>query len=150
MGGADAAAGGTEGFQEGWYYPGDIAVLDAKGYLTLKARAPEVIRRRGVEIYPAEIEAVLAQHPSVAEAVVVGVTPPGQEVQVIAVMVPRGKAQLEAVAQHCRERLPPEKFPNQLYWAEQLPRTGPGKVDRPALVAGLLKQLATIAPQAQQ
>jgi acyl-coenzyme A synthetase/AMP-(fatty) acid ligase len=137
---------GPEGFRGGWYYPGDIGTLDPQGFITLKGRGADLIRRRGIEIFPPEIEEVLARHSAVAEVAVVGVSLPGQETQLIAVMVPRGEAKLDEVAQHCRDHLPPEKFPNQLFWAEKLPRTGPGKIDRPALAAGLLKRFAAPTP----
>src|SRR5262249_28680600 len=54
----DAAGNGAEGFADGWYYPGDLGALDRSGYLTLKGRVADVIRRRGVEIYPPELEEV--------------------------------------------------------------------------------------------
>jgi acyl-coenzyme A synthetase/AMP-(fatty) acid ligase len=140
---------GPEGFRDGSYYPGDVAVIDADGYLHLKGRVSDVIRRRGMEIYPAEIEAVLAAHPSVAEAAVLGILGSGGEEQVIAIVVPRGgKADLEAVAQHCRTYLRPEKFPNQLFWAESIPKTGPGKVDRPALRLSVSSRLKSGTPSA--
>src|SRR5262249_52830242 len=56
----------------GWFYPGDLAAIDADGFVTLKGRAADVIIRGGVNIYPAEIEQVLLAHPGVREAAVVG------------------------------------------------------------------------------
>jgi long-chain acyl-CoA synthetase len=135
-----ASSAGPEGFREGSYYPGDIGTMDAEGYLYVKGRVSELINRRGIEIYAPEIEAVLSIHPNVLEAAVFGVPgTPGND-RVMAVIVPRGAADLEALAQHCRTHLPPEKFPNQLFWADAIPKTGPGKFDKPALTASILKR----------
>jgi acyl-CoA synthetase (AMP-forming)/AMP-acid ligase II len=134
---------GAEGFQGRWFYPGDIGTLDAEGYLSLKGRVSDLIRRRGIEIFPPEIESVLATHAGVAEAAVIGVPAPDGDSQVIAVIVPRGEAQLEAVAEHCRAHLPPEKYPNQLFWVESLPKTGPGKIDGVQLRSSVLMRLAS-------
>jgi len=105
-----------------------------------------LIRRRGITIYPPEIEAVLVSHAGVAEAAVVGVPADGGDEQVVAVMVPRGEVDLKAVGEHCRAHLPAEKLPNQLFWVEALPKTGPGKVDKPALRTSLIERLQSSEP----
>jgi acyl-CoA synthetase (AMP-forming)/AMP-acid ligase II len=147
---ATRSAAGPEGFRDGSYYPGDLGAIDPQGYLHLMGRVSDLITRRGITIYPPEIEAVLAAHPSVAEAAVVGLpgTAPEEE-QVAAVVVPRGaKADLEEVAEHCRAHLPPEKHPNRLFWVESLPKTGPGKVDKQALKTSIVELLKAAAPAA--
>jgi long-chain acyl-CoA synthetase len=146
VGSETRSAAGPEGFRDGSYYPGDLGAIDPQGYLHLMGRISDLIKRRGIAIYPPEIEAVLASHPGVAEAAVIGV--PGDapdEEQVIAVLVRRGEVDLEAVAQHCRNQLPPEKHPNQLFWADTLPKIGPGKIDKPAIKASVIKQLKSAA-----
>jgi long-chain acyl-CoA synthetase len=132
---------GPEGIREGAYFPGDLGAIDDEGFLHLRGRVSDVVRRRGVDIFPEEIEAVLAAHPDVAEAAAFGVLTTGNEEQVIAVVVPRGKADLDVIAKHIREHLRPEKHPNQLFWAEAIPKTGPGKIDRPTLRASFVKLL---------
>ena len=62
---------GREGFDAGWYYPGDIGSLSADGFLCLKGRAGDVIVRRGIEIYPTDIEEIYLAHPAIAEAAAV-------------------------------------------------------------------------------
>ena len=114
--------------------------MDAEGYLYVKGRVSELINRRGIEIYAPEIEAVLSAHPNVLEAAVFGVPGTAGNDRVMAVIVPRGAADLDALAQHCRAHLPPEKFPNQLFWADAIPKTGPGKFDKSALRASILKR----------
>jgi acyl-CoA synthetase (AMP-forming)/AMP-acid ligase II len=139
----------AEGLREGSYYPGDVGLIDINGYLHLRGRVAETIRRGGVSLYPAEIEGVLLASPLVAEAAVFGVPLGGGEPSVAAVLVARGEPDLAAVAQHCRERLPAEKLPNHLFYADALPRVGPGKVDTAALraqIAEKLKQAPNPAP----
>jgi len=146
LGPESRSPGGPEGFRDGSYYPGDLGAIDPQGFLHLMGRVSDLINRRGIVIYPPEIEAVLAGHPGVAEAAVIGI--PGdtpEEEQVIAVLVRRGEADLEEVAQHCRTHLPPEKHPNQLFWADALPKTGPGKIDKPAIKAMVIKRLKSAA-----
>ena len=62
----------VEAFRDGWFYPGDLAQLDADGFLTLAGRAKDMIIRGGINIYPEEIEATLMAHPAVADAAVIG------------------------------------------------------------------------------
>jgi acyl-CoA synthetase (AMP-forming)/AMP-acid ligase II len=139
---------GPEGFRNGAYYPGDIGVIDAHGYLHLKGRISDLISRRGIDIYPAEIESVLAAHPNVAEAAVVGILGAGGQEQVVAVIVPRGEADLESVAQHIRAHLRPEKHPNQLFWANAIPKTGPGKIDKATLRVNVMNRMKSAVPSA--
>lgn len=129
---------GDERFRDGWYYPGDIGYRDDEGYIFLKGRTVDLIQRPGGEIYAAEIEEVIAAHPSVQEVATVGVPradgAPGEEI--VAVVVTRGDAQHEALAQHCRTKLPPERWPDRVFYAQALPKTPGGKLDR-AQVAGM-------------
>jgi acyl-coenzyme A synthetase/AMP-(fatty) acid ligase len=127
----------SEGFRGGWYYPGDLGAIDADGYLRLRGRVADVIRRRGVEIYPPDIEEVYLAHPAIGEVAVVGARPradsPDRSVFVFAVA--RDGLQPRELTQHCRRFIPPERFPDQLVCVAQLPKTGNGKVDRPRLTA---------------
>lgn len=137
---------GVEGFRDGAFYPGDLGSFDDEGYLYLKGRVTDVIVRHGIEIYPAEIEAVLAAHPSVAEAAVIGLPGGAGEQEVIAVIVPSGDADLDAVARYCQAHLRPEKYPNRLFGADAIPKTGPGKVDRAAIRAHVVNALKSAKP----
>jgi acyl-coenzyme A synthetase/AMP-(fatty) acid ligase len=135
------SAAGPEGFRDGSYYPADLGAIDPQGYLHLMGRLSDLIKRRGIIIYPPEIEAVSASHAGVAEAAVLGV--PGaspEEQQVVAIVVARFNPDLEALRQHCLSRLPPEKVPDQLFWVDALPKIGPGKVNKPALRASVMKR----------
>jgi acyl-coenzyme A synthetase/AMP-(fatty) acid ligase len=119
-----------ERFRDGWYYPGDFAALDAAGFIFLKGRAADVIYRNGVELFAPDIEEVLVVHPSVAEVAIVGVPRPVRGDEMIAIVVPCGPAQHEALAQYCRARLPVERWPDRVFYAQALPRTASGKLDR--------------------
>jgi acyl-coenzyme A synthetase/AMP-(fatty) acid ligase len=133
---------GPEGFQEGWYYPGDLAAMDDQGYIFLKGRSADLITRRGLDIYPPELEQVLIRHPLVSEAAVVGRPVPGGE-EVIAFIISRGGEQRhEEIAMHCRAWLAPEKQPDRIYYIESLPKTGAGKLDRPQLKALAVREAA--------
>jgi acyl-CoA synthetase (AMP-forming)/AMP-acid ligase II len=122
---ADAAA-----FTNGWFRTGDLGVLDAAGYLTLVGRLKEMINRGGEKIAPLEIDEVLLQHPSVAEAVSFGVPHVvwGEEVQ--AVVVLRGEVTERELIRHCQLHLAEFKLPKRVHFAEAIPRTATGKVQR--------------------
>lgn len=114
----------------GWASVGDIGYLDADGWLFITDRTAEVIVRGGVNIYPAEIEAVLLAHPSVRDAAVIGV--PDQEwgETVTAVVELEQPVEVEALLAHCRERLAKFKCPTAVDVAEALPRLDNGKLYR--------------------
>ena len=143
---ADTGAG-AEGFRAGWYYPGDVATLDAAGFIRLKGRVADLATRRGVDIFMPEIEEVLQTHESVLEAAAVGV--PGEEggdTRLIVFVIPKGEPQTSALSVHCRARIPAEKFPDRVFFVRGLPKTPNGKVDRRALAALALKGPGTPPP----
>ena len=123
-------AAGTEGFRDGWFYPGDLGAFDEGGYLVLKGRSSDLIVRRGIEIQPTEVEAVLSEHPSVAEAAVCGRPSPAIGEEVVALVVARGESQHEELSQYLIGRLPQEKLPDRIIYAKSLPKTNTGKVNR--------------------
>jgi long-chain acyl-CoA synthetase len=126
----DTEPAGDERFLDGWYYPGDFAHIDDAGYIFLRGRAAEVITRNGVALFAVEIERVIALHPSVAEVAIVGVPRPVPGDELVGLVVPRGEAQHEALAQHCRLQLPAERWPDRIFYAQSLPLTAGGKLDR--------------------
>jgi acyl-coenzyme A synthetase/AMP-(fatty) acid ligase len=130
-----------EHFADGWFYPGDMAHLDEAGYIFLRGRSADVINRNGLELFASEIEAVVAQHPSVAEVAIVGVPRPVPGDEMVALVVPRGQAQHDALAEHCRSRLPAERRPDKVYYAHALPKTAAGKLDRARVKAIVMDQI---------
>jgi len=122
-----------EGFRDGWHYPGDLASLDADGYIRLRGRASDLIVRRGVEIFAQEVIEVLRSHPAVVEAAVVGVADAESGAEAVAVVVARSALGEGDLVRHCQGRLAPEKLPGRFVFASALPRTPNGKLDLVAL-----------------
>ena len=124
---------------EGWFKTGDLGWRDADGYFTIAGRARELIISGGYNIYPREVEDVLAQHPAVAEAAVVGMPDADLGEQVIAVVVRKEGAEVEAeeLVAYCRERLASYKKPRRVVFVSSLPRNALGKVQKHLLAAGI-------------
>jgi malonyl-CoA/methylmalonyl-CoA synthetase len=116
---------------EGWFKTGDLGWVSDDGYYTITGRARELIISGGYNVYPREVEEVLAAHPSVAEVAVLGAPDADLGEQVVAVVVPKvdapAPAEEELVA-FCRERLASYKKPRRIVFADALPRNALGKV----------------------
>ena len=122
--------------REGWLYSGDIARMDADGYFTVLDRKKELIKPGGMEVWPREVEEVLAAHPKVAEVAVAGVPDAyrGETVKAWVVCKP-GQAPGEAELQvWCRERLAPFKVPTEIEFRTELPKSTLGKILKRELV----------------
>lgn len=124
-----------ERFRDGWFYPGDLAAIDADGFVCLRGRREDVIIRGGVNVYPAEIEAVLTAHPAVLEAAVVPRASAALGEEVAAFAAPRAEIGVEALAAWCAERLAPYKRPAVIVSLAELPRNSAGKVLKSRLIA---------------
>ena len=125
-----------EVLRDGWLRTRDLGVLDGEGRLTVLSRRADLIVCGGENVYPAEIEAVLAAHPAVREAAVAGM-PDARWGQVpAALVVLRGEGPLpEDLEAFCRARLAGFKVPRRFLRTPELPRNALGKVDRAALRA---------------
>jgi long-chain acyl-CoA synthetase len=128
-------AGGPD--TDGWFRTADVGFLDADGDLHLVDRSSDLVIVNGFNVYPREVERVLAELPGVAEAAVVGVPDERTGEAVKAVLVREQGAELteEEVLAHCGERLARFKVPAVVEFTEALPRTPTGKVARRKLVA---------------
>lgn len=122
----------AEHFAEGWYYPGEIASLDEAGILTLQGRAADAMQINGSTLYPPSIEDALTRYGEIAEAAVVARPGAGGE-EIAAFIVPRPGFRQEDFWAHCNLALAPGSRPKTLFQLPSLPRTGNGKLDRPAL-----------------
>lgn len=109
---------------------GDLGWLDDDGFLFLSDRRADLILSGGVNLYPAEIEAVLVRHPDVAEVAVVGIPHPEMGEQVHAVVVPRATGDAAALDAWCREHLAGPKRPRSWEFVAELPRSEAGKLLR--------------------
>ncbi|TQM15596.1 long-chain acyl-CoA synthetase [Pseudonocardia kunmingensis] len=121
---------------DGWFRTADVGFLDADGDLHLVDRSSDLVIVNGFNVYPREVEQVLAELPGVAEAAVVGVPDERTGEAVKAVLVRAEDADLseDAVRAHCEERLARFKVPTVVEFTEALPRTPTGKVARRQLV----------------
>lgn len=119
-----------EDHRDGFQTVGDIAYRDAEGYLYICDRKKDMIISGGMNIYPAEIEAVLEHHPDVFEAAVFGVPDEewGESVHAVVVRRPGSDLVESAITEHAREHLARYKVPRTISWADELPKTGSGKI----------------------
>lgn len=117
-------------FVDGWCRTGDLGSVNADGFLSLAGRAKDMIRSGGENIYPAEVERVLTEHPAVQDVAVVAVPDPKYNEVGCAVVVPTAGAELDeaALRAFCRERLASFKVPKYFVEQEALPRNASGKI----------------------
>jgi long-chain acyl-CoA synthetase len=122
---------------DGWLLTGDIAVMDGEGYFTIVDRKKDVVIAGGFNIYPAEVEAVVAEMPGVADCVVIGLPDRYRGETVKVFVVPQPEAQLSEgdVTSYCAARLSAYKVPKLVEFRAELPRTAIGKALRRMLVA---------------
>jgi malonyl-CoA/methylmalonyl-CoA synthetase len=120
---------------DGWFRTGDLGMREADGYYMLKGRSKDLIISGGYNVYPPEVELVLADHPAVAAATVIGCPDDTWGERVVALVVPRpGMAVDEAeLLAYCRERLVNYKAPKHVVVVEELPRNAMGKVQKAQL-----------------
>jgi fatty-acyl-CoA synthase len=123
-------AGTREVLRDGWYHTGDIATRDSKGSFFIHDRKNNLIISGGENVYPAEIESVLHDHPAVAEAAVIG-RPDSvwQEVPVAYVVKRPGMAvEADTLMHYAGQRLARFKIPHEFIFVESLPHNALGKV----------------------
>ncbi len=120
---------------DGWFRTGDIGYLDADGDLHLVDRANDLIIVNGFNVYPHEVERVLAELPAVAEAAAIGVPDErtGEAVKAVLVSRPDAELTVEGVIAHCTERLARFKVPSTVEFVPSLPHSVTGKVARSLL-----------------
>ena len=119
-----------EAFTNGWFRTGDQGLLDMDGVLTLTGRIKELINRAGEKISPLEVDAVLLQHPCIAEAVCFGVPDVKYGEAVQAAVVLSNTVSESDVRSFCAGYLADFKVPDRVYLVESLPRTATGKIQR--------------------
>jgi acyl-CoA synthetase (AMP-forming)/AMP-acid ligase II len=110
----------------GWFHSGDLATRDDEGYLYLVDRKKDMIVSGGENIYPAEVERVLREHPAVVDVAVVGAPHERWGETPVAFVV--GDARPEDLIAHCREHLASYKKPTAIHFVTSLPRNAAGKV----------------------
>ena len=122
----------AESYREGWFYTGDLGVMDQDGYVKVVDRKKEMIITGGANVYPAEVERVLAQHPGLAAAALIGFPDAiyGERPCAVAVRRPGAAVTGDQVIAFCRERLAAYKCPRSVVFVDDLPLTASGKVAR--------------------
>lgn len=128
---------------DGWLRTGDVARVDAGGYLRIVDRVKDMINRGGVKIYPADVEHALTSHPGVVAAVAVGLPDglAGEMVAACVVLRPGASTDLTEVRAQLRGLLPVHARPRRLIAVAAIPRNATGKIDR-AVVRALLARSA--------
>jgi len=121
---------------DGWLRTGDIAVVDDDGYMYLVNRAKDMIIVSGFNVFPAEVEEVLLEHPDVAEVGVVGVPHPhtGEAVKAFVVLKAGARTHEDSLVSWCADNLARYKCPSKVMFVDELPRNLSGKLLRRSLI----------------
>jgi len=107
---------------DGWFRTGDLGTKDDEGFITIVDRKKDMVIRGGFNVYPREVEEVLARHPAVLQVAVIGVPDPTFGEEICAVVVPEpGGVTAEELIEWSREKLGKHKYPRQIRFAESLP-----------------------------
>ena len=124
--------------EEGWIYTGDRFVRDADGFHFFRGRADDLIKISGQWVYPLEVELCLAEHPDVRECAVFAVELPDRRMTLKAVVVMNeggfDAAATKMLQDYVKATLLPYKYPREIKFLDELPKTGTGKIDRQALM----------------
>jgi acetyl-CoA synthetase len=124
---------------EGWIYTGDRFVRDSDGFHFFRGRADDLIKISGQWVYPLEVELCLAEHPAVRECAVFAVELPDRRMTLKAVVVMNSRAYdasdaTKMLQDFVKAKLLPYKYPREVKFIDELPKTGTGKIDRQALL----------------
>ena len=132
----DAPDETNEVIADGWFKTGDLALVDAEGYVQIVGRKRERILRGGYSVFPQEVEAVLVSHPAVAEAAVIGVADAdlGEEIAAFVSLKRAQRLSSEELLDYCKEHLARYKYPRRIHILAELPKGPTGKILKSALV----------------
>jgi len=123
----------ADAFSEGWYRTGDVGHLDGEGWLRITDRAKEMIKVRGFQVAPAEIEAVVHGHPAVADCGVFGVPDPADGEAIVVAVTRCGAVESDELIALIADRLASYKRPSRVVFVPEIPRLPSGKVLRRVL-----------------
>jgi benzoate-CoA ligase family protein len=123
----------------GWIYTGDRFVRDEDGFHFFRGRADDLVKISGQWVYPLEVELCLAEHPDIRECAVFAYELPDRRMTLKAVVVTNGKSDDEATTtkalqDYVKAKLLPYKYPREIVFMDELPKTGTGKIDRQAVI----------------
>ena len=117
-----------------WYYTSDIGCIDKDGYLRIKDRKRDMIKRKGHAVFPREVEDLIYMHEAVSEVGVIGISDPetGQEIKAFISLKPefKGKVTKEDLMEWCQTNISPYKYPRMIEIVPELPKSVVGKILR--------------------
>ena len=125
----------AEVLRDGWFHTGDLAYYDEEGYFFIVDRKKDMFISGGENVYPAEIENILYNHPAVAECAVIGISDSkwGEVGRAFIVLKPGASSSANDLLEHCRRHLARYKVPKSLIFVAELPHNASGKVVKPDL-----------------
>ena len=120
----------AKSIQNGWFYTGDAGYLDEDGYLYIHDRIKDMIVSGGENVYPAEVENALFDHPAIGDVAVIGVPDEkwGEAVKAVVVLKPGMSATQEEIIAHSRTKIAGYKVPKSIDFTDVLPRNPTGKL----------------------
>lgn len=123
--------------KDGWFATGDIARMDHDGYFYIVERKKDMIKASGYSVFPAEVEALMYEHPAVQEVAVIGVPDPhrGENIKAFIILRPqhKGLVKKKEIIAWAKNKMAAYKYPRIVEFVEELPKTGSGKILKRAL-----------------
>lgn len=123
--------------KDGWFSTGDIARMDHDGYFYIVERKKDMIKASGYSVFPAEVEALMYEHPAVQEVAVIGVPDPhrGENIKAFIILRPqyKGLVRKEEMIAWAKNKMAAYKYPRTVEFVDELPKTGSGKILKRAL-----------------
>lgn len=128
--------------QDGWYYTGDLAKVFDNGYVTIVGRKKDMIIRGGYKIYPHEVEEILFKHPSVLDAIIIGIPNPvlGENSCACIKLKPNHYETEETLKNYLANRVVKYKVPDRILYVDEFPLTPSGKIKKDKLIEMLLSE----------
>ena len=128
---------------DGWLHTGDLATMDAQGYVNIVGRLKEMVIRGGENIFPREIEELLIRHPKIADAQVLGVPDPFFGEELLAVVLPKEREEIaeQELRDFCKGQISHQKIPRYFQFVNSYPMTASGKVQKFVLREQAIKTL---------
>jgi O-succinylbenzoate-CoA ligase len=130
-------------FKNGWFYTGDMAVIDKEGYVTIVDRKEDMIITGGENVYSIEVENILYKHPTILEAAVIGIPDEewGEIVKAVVVLKKGEKATEAEIIKFCKKRIDAYKIPKSVEFIDNLPKLGSGKISKKRLKERCCKEI---------
>ena len=129
----------AEALRDGWLHTGDVAERDDEGFYRIRDRLSDMYISGGENVYPAEVESVLGDHPAVIEVAVLGIPDERWGEVGLAVVVARSPIDPEELIRWCAERLAKYKVPRRIHFVDRLPRSAMNKVLKAELAASIVE-----------